>query len=137
MLTDLDRLGDVDLAIELVPTALVGRVFQDAPPRDGERRRFESTFDWAVWPTMKIFLFLKSRSRSLSLHALNEVMEMNEVSYRVLLGSPECLAAMIPAGTHSLSTPSPPAETIKSKFDRESERSQDAPVGRSSRPGNR
>jgi predicted nucleotidyltransferase len=29
MLTDMDRLGDVDLAIELQPTALDDRVFQD------------------------------------------------------------------------------------------------------------
>jgi len=104
MLTDLDRLGDVDLAIELLPTALDDRLFQNQCQSRRrlaieKGRRFGSTFDWAVWPTMEIFLFLKSRSRSLSLHALNEVVEMKEVSYRVLHGNRKRLAAMIPAGT--------------------------------------
>jgi predicted nucleotidyltransferase len=60
MLTDHDRLGDVDLAIELLPTALDGRAFQDQCQSRRhlameKGRRFGSTFDWAVWPTMEIF----------------------------------------------------------------------------------
>ncbi len=112
MLADLDRLGDVDLAIELRPTALDDRQFQNHCQSRRrlalERgRQFGSTFDWAIWPTTEIFLFLKSRSRSLSLHAFSEVQEMNGVRYRVLQGSPDRLAAMIPAGIPSLSTPRP------------------------------
>jgi hypothetical protein len=104
MLAELDRLGDVDLAIELQPRAPDAREFQDQCQSRRrlameKGRRFGSTFDWAVWPNTEIFLFLKSRSRSLSLHALSEVQEMKGVRYRVLQGSPDRLAAMIPAGT--------------------------------------
>lgn len=103
MLGDQERLGDVDLAIELRPRESEDKQFQ-ARCKDRCRlaevagRRFGSIFEWAIWPSTEIFLFLKSRSRSLSLHPLSELEEMKGVSYRILLGDPETLQNQLPGG---------------------------------------
>ena len=104
MLTEVARLGDVDLAIELRPTAADAQEFQEQCRSRcrlavAKGRRFRSALDWAVWPTIEIFQFLKSRSRSLSLHALSDVEQMSGIRYRVLHGNPKRLAGMIPTGT--------------------------------------
>jgi len=103
MLSDEERLGDVDLAIELRPRDSEDEQFQ-AKCKERRRiaetrgRRFGSIFEWAIWPTTEIFLFLKSRSRSLSLHPLGELEEMKGVGYRILLGNPRTLQGRIPGG---------------------------------------
>jgi predicted nucleotidyltransferase len=104
MLGDKESLGDVDLAIELVPRESDDQQFQakcQARRRIAEEngRRFRSIFDWAVWPTMEIFHFLKARCWSLSLHPLSEITDMKGVGYCVLRGNPDRLAAMVPGGT--------------------------------------
>lgn len=104
MLGDKESLGDVDLAIELVPRESDDQEFQakcQARRRIAEEngRRFRSIFDWAVWPTMEIFHFLKARCWSLSLHPLSEITDMKGVGYCVLRGNPDRLAAMVPGGT--------------------------------------
>lgn len=103
MLSDKERLGDVDLAVELLPSTPNNQEFDK---RWNYRyflaaidlRRFYSDFDWIAWPATEIFRILKSRSRSLALHNLDDLMKMNEVPYRILHGDSNRLSAMIPSG---------------------------------------
>ena len=103
MLTDIDRLGDVDVAIRLEPKlsdehaqeelCKARRKFAEA-----RGRTFYGVFDWAMWPTREVLLQLKGRSGILSLHDLSEVEKMPNIRYRVLLGDPRQIAVMIGNG---------------------------------------
>jgi predicted nucleotidyltransferase len=103
MLTDIDRLGDVDVAIRLEPKlsdeyshddlCKARRKFAEA-----RGRTFYGVFDWAMWPTHEVLLQLKARSSILSLHDLSELEKMPKVRYRVLFGDPQQIAAMIVNG---------------------------------------
>jgi predicted nucleotidyltransferase len=103
MLSDKERLGDVDLAVELLP-ATTNRLEFDMRCNFRyclaamDLRRFRSEFDWMSWPMVEIHRFLKSRSRCLALHNLSDLMGMNEVHYRILLGDSNRLSAMMRAG---------------------------------------
>lgn len=103
MLTDVDRLGDVDVAIRLEPrlseeTAQEQLCMARRRIADAKGRTFHGVFDWAMWPTQEILLLLKARSSSLSLHDFSDVERMANVQYRVLLGDPQQIAAMIVNG---------------------------------------
>lgn len=72
-LSDVKTLGDVDLAIELVAKVFPGQSFDELvqakikkAQRDG--RNFSGFFEQAIWPQKEVWLKLKSKSRSLSLH---------------------------------------------------------------------
>jgi hypothetical protein len=103
MLSEAERLGDVDIAIELVP-----KVAEEAELRKWcDRRRhlareqgksFRSTFDWVFWPSEEIFQTLRARSRTLSLHGIHDLAEMDGVQYRILRGDPEQVTSLIPRG---------------------------------------
>ena len=103
MLTEAERLGDVDIAIELLP-----KVAEEAEFRKWcDRRRyasreqgksFRSSFDSIFWPREEIFETLRARSRTLSLHGIHDLAEMGDVRYRVFRGDPARVAALIPAG---------------------------------------
>jgi hypothetical protein len=72
MLSDIDRLGDVDVAVQLQPKVNEDAAFQEwsmARRRAAEAkgRNFYGILDWAMWPTQEIFLQLKARSTGLSL----------------------------------------------------------------------
>jgi hypothetical protein len=100
MLSSAERLGDVDLAIELKPAILGDKEFDErCKMRRGAAqaggRRFTSTFEWVTWPQKEIILFLKSRSRTLSLHDLHDLTSMNDIQCRVLLGNSRRLMKMI------------------------------------------
>lgn len=100
MLADIDRLGDVDIAIRLEPK------LSDEPAQEelcmarrriaeAKGRTFYGVFDWAMWPTHEVLLYLKARSSILSLHDLSEVEKLPKVRYQVLLGDPQRIATMI------------------------------------------
>jgi predicted nucleotidyltransferase len=103
MLSDIDRLGDVDIAVQLQPKVDKDDAFQEwsmARRRAAEAkgRNFRGVFDWAMWPTQEIFLQLKARSSGLSLHDFCEVEKLPNVRYKVLLGDPQSIAAKIVSG---------------------------------------
>jgi hypothetical protein len=103
MLTYAERLGDVDVAIRLEPKVSEDGAHEQwcmARRRAAEAkgRNFYGVLDWAMWPTQEILLQLKARSGSLSLHDFSEVEKMPNVRYRVLLGDPHRIAAMIVSG---------------------------------------
>lgn len=103
ILSDIDRLGDVDVAVQLQPKVNEEAVFQEwsmARRRAAEAkgRNFHGVFEWAVWPTQEIFLLLKARSTGLSLHDFCEIEKLPDVRYKVLLGDPSLIAAKISCG---------------------------------------
>jgi hypothetical protein len=104
MLSDIDRLGDVDVAVQLQPKIdKKDDAFQEwgmARRRAAEvkGRNFRGVFDWAMWPTHEVFLQLKARSSGLSLHDFCEVEKLPNVRYKVLLGDPQLIAAKIVCG---------------------------------------
>ncbi len=103
MLSDVERLGDVDVAIRLQPKVDGDAALEEwsvARRRAAEAagRTFHGVFEWAMWPIHEIFLRLKARSRSLSLHEFCEVEKMPNVRFRVLLGDPKLIAALILGG---------------------------------------
>ena len=103
MLSCTDRLGDVDVAIALKPR------FSDPIRRkqlcnrrrhlaQEQGRAFSSATSWALWPRDEVLIQLKARSRSLSLHGFDQLTQLENLSYRVLVGDANLIAAQIPAG---------------------------------------
>jgi len=73
MLSCADRLGDVDVAIDLQRRILDPAKFRQQCDRrrqlaEEQGRAFSTAIDWATWPEREVILQLKARSRSLSLH---------------------------------------------------------------------
>jgi len=72
-LSEADRLNDVDLLVDLVPrhadrekqNSFEERIRRDAAANG---RRFNNFVDQLAWPRNEVDLFLKKRSRTLSLH---------------------------------------------------------------------
>jgi predicted nucleotidyltransferase len=102
-LSPASHLNDVDVAIRLVPRIddpgefqVAYRLRNEQAQRSG--RKFRSFFDHVAWPTEEIFLFLKSRSRTLSIHGMEDLSQLDGVQYRVLIGDQERLRGIIPNG---------------------------------------
>ncbi len=103
MLTEIERLGDVDLAVELSPKVTEDKAFRRWCDRRRHAaqeagRRFGSTFDWVVWPRKEVFQALRGRVRTLSIHEWDQITKMTDVRYRVLWGDRKRIARLIPGG---------------------------------------
>ena len=103
MLSCADRLGDVDVAIDLQRRFSDSARFRQQCDRrrllaEEQGREFSSAIDWATWPKKEVVLQLKARSRSLSLHGFDQLMEMENLRYRVLFGDTGFIANQIPTG---------------------------------------
>jgi predicted nucleotidyltransferase len=106
ILSDKERLGDVDVAIELQAAT---RNIEEFQKRLEDRwsaalesdRSFSSNFELLAWPDIEVRRFLKSRSRSLSLHRLSDLMEMNGGECRILLGDTDRVTKMLRGEGHS------------------------------------
>lgn len=103
MLSCVDRLGDVDVAIDLRPR--ISDTTQFRQLCDHRRhlareqgRTFTTATSWALWPRNEVLLQLKARSRSLSLHGFDQFEGMESFCYRVLIGDSNLIAAQIPTG---------------------------------------
>ena len=87
-LTDATELNDVDLLVDLVPRsrnaekqAALERSSRIGAARSG--RRFGSMVDELGWPETEVRLFLKHRSRTLSLHYTDHAL-VRRVEHRVI-----------------------------------------------------
>lgn len=103
MLSAAERLGDVDIAIELEPKMIEDADFRnrcDVRRKLASRRgtSFPSTVEFVLWPRTEIFRALRARARALSLHEWSQVVRLPGVRYRVLWGDRERIAAMICGG---------------------------------------
>lgn len=104
MLSCAERLGDVDVAIDLRPRISDSAKFRQQCDRrrhlaEEQGRAFSTAIDWATWPKREVVLHLKARSRSLSLHGFEQLMEMENLRYRVLVGNAKLIASQIPTGS--------------------------------------
>lgn len=103
MLTKIERLGDVDLAVELSSKATGEKAFDRWCDRRRNAalvagQRFKSDFDWVVWPKAEVYRALRGRSRTLSIHEWDQITKMADVRYRVLWGDRKRIARLIPNG---------------------------------------
>ena len=78
MLSCADRLGDVDVAIDLQRRISDSAKFRQQCDRrrhlaEEQGREFSTAIDWATWPEKEVVLQLKARSRSLSLHGFDQL----------------------------------------------------------------
>lgn len=103
MLTETERLGDVDLAVKLSPKTTEEKALdrwcgrrRHAAQETG--RRFGSTFEWVVWPKTEVFRALRGRVRTLSIHEWDQITKMTDVRYRVVWGDRKRIARLIPDG---------------------------------------
>jgi hypothetical protein len=93
MLLCADRLGDVDVAIDLQRRVSDSAKFRQQCNRrrhlaEEQGRAFSTAIDWATWPKKEVVLQLKARSRSLSLHGFDQLMERENLATAYLLGTP-------------------------------------------------
>ncbi len=103
MLSDVERLGDVDVAVTLESKA---KDFTEFCEWSWERRRaaevkgrsFPTIVEQANWAKQEVCLQLKARSNGLKLSELSHVERLPNLAYRVLLGDPERIAARMPTG---------------------------------------
>lgn len=87
-LSNKERISDVDIAIELVPrendrerqTAIERERIKEAHQHG---RCFNHFLDELLWPRQEVLKFLKSRSRSISIHPIDDAI-LKQVEYRVL-----------------------------------------------------
>jgi predicted nucleotidyltransferase len=103
MLSSADRVGDVDVAVDLQPSISDPRRFKRLCDHrrnlaQGHGRSLSTAMDWALWPKKEVVLHLKARSHYLSLHGFDQFMEMENVCYRVLIGDSNLIASQIPTG---------------------------------------
>ena len=103
MLSCADRLGDVDVAIDLKPRIsdpIRRRQLCDQRRSIAQKqgRAFASATSWALWPRDEVLIQLKARSRSLSLHGFDQLTQLENLSYRVLVGDANLIATQIPVG---------------------------------------
>ncbi len=103
MLTDTERLGDVDIAIELeakVTEEAGFRKWCDARRTLAVKRgtHFGNEVDFVLWPKTEIFRALRARARALSLHEWNQVVQIPGVRYRILIGDRKRITGLIAGG---------------------------------------
>lgn len=85
-----DRLGDVDVAIQLVPRLSDPEKHREANARRVEEeeqmgRRFRSFLDQAFWWQQEAMLFLRNRRRGLSLQHYGPIRDVVEASPHALI----------------------------------------------------
>ncbi len=90
-LTDKEKLNDVDVAIELKPRIMDGGKWSEASNRRvaiarKNGRTFRNFIELLGWPEWEVRLALKHRSRTISIHTIDEIRLVQGVRYRVLLG---------------------------------------------------
>jgi hypothetical protein len=103
MLSCVERLGDVDVAIDLRPRVSDSAKFRQQCDRrrhlaEEQGRAFSTAIDWATWPKKEVVLHLKASSRSLSLHGFDQLIAMEDLRYRILVGDAGLIASQIPTG---------------------------------------
>jgi DNA-binding MarR family transcriptional regulator len=68
-----ERPNDVDVACELRPRWTPDRqLAQEQVRRELRAGQFRNTTQWALWPKLEVFRFLKARTRGLSVHELED-----------------------------------------------------------------
>lgn len=103
MLSDVEQLGDVDVAVNLEPKVSDVEALKEwsmvrRHVAEVEGRFFSTDLGWICWPIVEVYKQLKARSRSLSLHEVKHLKRLSNLSYRVLLGDPDRLNVILQNG---------------------------------------
>jgi len=96
-----EELGDVDVGIQLEWKPSDAETFkQRAEARrklaQEQSRQFRNVTDWAIWPNTEVRLFLKSRTRQLSIHDFRELKRLPPFRCRILFGQRRALGKLLP-----------------------------------------
>lgn len=80
-LSDAATVNDIDVAVEFVPKEKDSRLREKARLRRNKEvqaagKRFDSSFEMAIWPQKEVWMFLKSRSRAISVHWTRELEDL-------------------------------------------------------------
>jgi hypothetical protein len=68
-----DRPSDVDVACELCPRWRADKQrAQEQVRRETRGESFRNMSEWANWPKLEVFRFLRARARGLSIHELDD-----------------------------------------------------------------
>jgi hypothetical protein len=102
-LSDVEQLGDVNVAVDLQSKATGQDEFQEWSyvrrcAAEVKGRSFPTILEQVYWPKTEVCLHLKARSISLKLSDLSHVAELPNLSYRILLGDPEQIGALMRLG---------------------------------------
>jgi predicted nucleotidyltransferase len=92
-LSDADRLNDIDLAVELRPKfgdRTIQKLKENVRVRTAREsgKRFHNLVERLHWPQAEVFRYLKSRSRSISLHQADDPILTRAASKQVFPGVP-------------------------------------------------
>ncbi len=92
-LSDKERIGDIDIAVELAPKEGNRKKFSETYRRKVDKaevsgRTFKNFVDLYAWPENEVWLALKARSRGLSLHQFDA--RMTKISKHVLIYGDTC-----------------------------------------------
>ena len=100
-LSEVDELGDVDVAVRLERKTAdwethVQLSYERVWQARRKGKRFRNITEQVFWPAIEIQNFLKSRTRQLSIHELDELGKLPGVNGRILLGDRRALVELLP-----------------------------------------
>ena len=79
-----ERPNDVDIACELLPRWTGSeQLVREQLRRQTRKQPFRNLTEWAIWPRLEVFRFLKTRARGLSIHELEDWI-IESTDHRVL-----------------------------------------------------
>jgi predicted nucleotidyltransferase len=91
-----ERPNDVDIACELRPRwDLERQLEQERMRREARSELFRNMSQWAAWPKLEVFRFLRSRARGLSIHELEDWILQN-VDHQVVFKGERASSPEIP-----------------------------------------
>jgi len=91
VLSDAPNVNDVDLAVKLKRRVDDDKIFREMVEKRkqvamSKGKVFRTFFEQTLWAQQEIYLFLKARSRAISLHEIEDIQNLNIKSYKTLLG---------------------------------------------------
>ncbi|HXB69172.1 MAG TPA: nucleotidyltransferase domain-containing protein [Candidatus Acidoferrales bacterium] len=92
-----DRPSDVDVACELRPRWMSDRQqAQEQVRREARGAPFRNISEWAAWPKLEVFRFLRARARGLSMHELEDWILQNADHQVIFTYEPEAAENGLP-----------------------------------------
>jgi hypothetical protein len=97
-------LSDVDISVDLEPQwERASKEFEVQSKRrvavaQAKGRKFSNIVEYLFWPEREVMLHLKARTRSLSLHSIDDFFKMgkdNNFAYKVLIGNADKIAEQL------------------------------------------
>jgi len=102
-LSKVERLNDLDIAVELKPRRDDGASFRSLRNESMERartsgRRFRNVVEEVGWPQIEVLSILKNRSRTISFCEWKSLFEMEGFRYGVVFGDKERIVGLLKGG---------------------------------------